>query len=131
MTGERDLLAISEGLMSGELDVAEQHPLMMARDSTLVEISDGLAFVESFANVTALVSDDRLVLIDAGGVLHAQQVHTAMRSLDRRAARHRRVHPRPRRPRVRRSLLRGRGRRAPTRRSSPTSRWSTASTGTT
>ena len=66
--------------MSGELDVAEQHPLMMARDSTLVEITDGLAFVESFANVTVLVSDDRLVLIDAGGVLHAQQVHTAVRS---------------------------------------------------
>ena len=86
-----------------------------------MEIADGLAFVESFANVTALVSDDRLVLIDAGGVLHAQQVHTAVRELDRRTARHRRLHPRTRRPRVRRSLLRGRGRAAATRRSSHTS----------
>ena len=80
MTQNRDLLALSEGLISGELDIAEHHPLGMSMGSTLVELGDGVAFVESFANVTALVSDDRLVLVDAGGVLHARGVHEAVRA---------------------------------------------------
>ena len=43
------------------------------------ELADGVAFLESFANVTALESNGRLALIDAGGILHAGGVHEQVR----------------------------------------------------
>ncbi len=75
-----DLLARSHRLITGELSIDEHHPVLPSGSSTLVELGDGLAFVESFANVTAVVDDDRLLLVDAGGVIHARQVHEAVRS---------------------------------------------------
>ena len=74
-----DVLTRSQRLISGEVSLDEHHPVLPSGDSTLTELGDGLAFVESFANVTALRDEDRLLLVDAGGVLHAGQVHRAIR----------------------------------------------------
>ena len=75
-----DLLELSARLLSGETTIDERHPVMPTGNSTLTELGDGLAFVDSFANVTALVDGDRLLMVDAGGVIHATQVHQAVRS---------------------------------------------------
>ena len=75
----RDLLAISDGLLRGSLSIADHFPVGIPAASELVELGDGLAFVESFANVTAISDGGGLGLIDAGGVLHAGQVHRAVR----------------------------------------------------
>ena len=75
-----DLLELSARLLSGETTIDERHPVMPTGNSTLTELGDGLAFVDSFANVTALVDGDRLLMVDAGGVIHAAQVHQAVRS---------------------------------------------------
>ena len=75
-----DLLELSARLLSGETTIDERHPVMPTGNSTLTELGDGLAFVDSFANVTALVDGGRLLMVDAGGVIHATQVHQAVRS---------------------------------------------------
>jgi len=75
-----DPLALSERLITGELPISEHHPVMPTGRSTLTELGDGLAFVDSFANVTAMVDDGRLLMVDAGGVIHATQVHEAVRA---------------------------------------------------
>lgn len=74
-----DLLDLSERILSGALSIDEHHPLSITGGTTLVELDDGLAFLESFANVTALVAEGRLLLVDAGGILHAGPVHEAIR----------------------------------------------------
>lgn len=74
-----DLLSLSERIISGELPIDEHHPLSIRGGTTLQELGDGLAFIESFANVTAIVADGQLLLIDAGGILHAGQVHEQVR----------------------------------------------------
>jgi len=76
----RDLLSTSERLLSGELPIEQHHPVAMAAGTEMVEVGDGLAFVESFANVAAIASDGELSLIDVGGVIHAKQVHATLRS---------------------------------------------------
>lgn len=76
---ERDLLAVSAGLLDGSLSVEEHFPLGMGAGATLLELDDDLAFVESFANVVALRHDGELALVDAGGVMHARQVHATVR----------------------------------------------------
>ncbi len=76
----RDLLALSDGLLSGEIPGVDNQLLSMATSNELVGLGDGLAFVESFANVTAIRSGGELALIDAGSVLFAREVHSAIRS---------------------------------------------------
>ncbi len=48
----------------------------------LEEMVDGVAFVGSFANVTAVRTDDGLVLIDTSSPLMAPKVHGALRKWD-------------------------------------------------
>ncbi len=74
-----DLLGISEAIISGELSITDHSPLEIRGGTTLSELGDDLAFIESFGNVTALRTGDHLLLIDAGGVLHASGVHEAVR----------------------------------------------------
>lgn len=74
-----DLLAESERLLSGETTTDERHPLFIRGGTTLVELGEGLAFVESFANVTAFTDGGRMLLVDAGGVLHFHEVHRQLR----------------------------------------------------
>ena len=73
----------------------------------LAEIQPGLAFVDAFANSSAVDTDDGLVVVDTSGVFHAKSVHETMRRWSREPARHRDLHARPHRPRLRRRPLRG------------------------
>lgn len=79
----RDLLDISNGLLDGRLSIEDHYPVSMSTSSEVVELRDGLAFVESFANVTAIEDGGELALIDAGSVIHANQVHGVIRSWTR------------------------------------------------
>jgi alkyl sulfatase BDS1-like metallo-beta-lactamase superfamily hydrolase len=74
-----DLMELSARLLSGAVSVEDHHPLDMGRPVTLQEVSDGIAFVEAFANVVTVRTDDGLVLVDASGPLHAGAVHEAIR----------------------------------------------------
>jgi alkyl sulfatase BDS1-like metallo-beta-lactamase superfamily hydrolase len=74
-----DLLAISEAILDGRSAIESRHPLNMGAKATLQEVADGVAFVEAFANVTAVDTPDGLVLVDASGPLHAKAVHEAVR----------------------------------------------------
>jgi alkyl sulfatase BDS1-like metallo-beta-lactamase superfamily hydrolase len=76
---DRDLLTISAGLIDGSLSIEDHDPLGMGDGASLVEVGPGLAFVESFANVTAVAGHGELALIDTGGVLHAAAVHASLR----------------------------------------------------
>src|SRR6476661_3202308 len=78
--GEPDLLERSERLLDGSTRIGDHHPLDMRRPVTLEELAPDLAFVEAFANVCAVRTDDGLVLVDAAGPLHAAAVHEAIRS---------------------------------------------------
>jgi glyoxylase-like metal-dependent hydrolase (beta-lactamase superfamily II) len=75
-----DLLELSESIITGRTSIESRHPVAMMGVTELHELAEGLAFVESFANVTAFDVDDRLVLIDAGGILAAGTVHRAIRA---------------------------------------------------
>ena len=74
-----DLLELSASILDGSATIDSHHPLRMSRQSTLQEVADRVAFVEAFANVVAIDTDDGLVLVDAAGPLHAAQVHEAIR----------------------------------------------------
>jgi alkyl sulfatase BDS1-like metallo-beta-lactamase superfamily hydrolase len=73
-------LELSRRLVNGDASLAEHHPVLPTGPTSLTELGPGLAFIESFANVTAVVDEGRLLLVDAGGVLHAAQVHEAVRT---------------------------------------------------
>jgi alkyl sulfatase BDS1-like metallo-beta-lactamase superfamily hydrolase len=72
------VLELSERILSGEQDPSSFHPL--APRGGLEEVADGVAFVPSFANVSALRTDDGLVLFDTGSTLLSEQVHDEVRS---------------------------------------------------
>jgi len=74
-----DLLELSERLLTGSEDPAA-HTALLVGDSSLDELGDGLAFVRSFGNVTALTDGGELLLVDAGGPVHAVGVHEVVRS---------------------------------------------------
>jgi alkyl sulfatase BDS1-like metallo-beta-lactamase superfamily hydrolase len=74
-----DLLALSDDIISGRVSIDSRHPLAIMGGTELHELGDGLAFIESFANVTVFDTGDRLAMIDAGGILAAGQVHRAIR----------------------------------------------------
>ncbi len=74
-----DLLEQSEALIAGDLSIEDRPPVDIRSGTSLHELAEGVAFIESFANVTALQVDDRLALVDAGGILAAGQVHSAIR----------------------------------------------------
>jgi alkyl sulfatase BDS1-like metallo-beta-lactamase superfamily hydrolase len=74
-----DLLELSASILDGEATIDSHHPLRMSRSTTLQEVADRVAFVEAFANVVAIDTDDGLVLVDAAGPLHAQAVHEDVR----------------------------------------------------
>jgi len=71
------LLALSDRILRGEESITDHHPF--AASNQLEEVGDRVAFVESFANVTALATDDGLCLIDTGSAFTAGPVHDAVR----------------------------------------------------
>jgi len=79
-----DLLELSERILSGAQSIDTHHPLQIGGRTVLQEVADGVAFVEAFANVTAVSTPEGLVLIDASGPLHANAVHEVIRGWDSR-----------------------------------------------
>ena len=73
---------LAERLWTGDRSAAGHHPWHALQE--LEEIETGVGFVSSFANVTALDTDEGLVLIDAGSFLLARQVHEIVRGWSRR-----------------------------------------------
>jgi alkyl sulfatase BDS1-like metallo-beta-lactamase superfamily hydrolase len=70
-----DVVEVSERLWRGErLDV---NPFSFMGE--LAEVGDDTAFVPSFANVSALRTDDGLVLVDTGSEVLARNVHGKVR----------------------------------------------------
>ncbi len=73
-----DVLAIADRLWRGQIDVASLHPVGGHRGG-LAEPSAGVAFVPSFANVSAFSTEDGLVLVDTGSTFVARAVHQELR----------------------------------------------------
>ena len=74
------VLDLSDRLWRGELDIVDAHPFSLI--GPVEELADGVAFVPSFANVSALRTDDGLVLVDTGSAPLAAHVHSTVRSWD-------------------------------------------------
>ena len=72
---EPDALEVAERLWQGEQ--VSFHPF--SRLGGLVEPAEGVAFVPSFANVSAFATEEGLVCIDTGSAALARQVHTEIR----------------------------------------------------
>jgi alkyl sulfatase BDS1-like metallo-beta-lactamase superfamily hydrolase len=71
------VLETADRLWRGEADIAEQHQFFP--DTSLTEIADGVAFVRSFANVSAFATGDGLVLVDTGSLFFAVAIHDQLR----------------------------------------------------
>jgi alkyl sulfatase BDS1-like metallo-beta-lactamase superfamily hydrolase len=72
------VLERSARVLDGERGGGRGHPLAASGD--LEEVAPDVAFVPSFANVSALQSADGLVLFDTGSTMLSEQVHTQLRS---------------------------------------------------
>lgn len=79
---ETDLLELSEDIIEGRKPIESHHPVMIGGATRLAEVAPGVAFVESFANVTAFATADGLVLVDAGSPIHAPSIVEAVRAWD-------------------------------------------------
>ena len=77
MPDAHDVLAVAERLWRGGLH-PEFHPLCPS--TGLAEVADGVAFVPSFANVSAVTTDDGLMLVDTGSSLMASEIHRTLRT---------------------------------------------------
>ncbi|MCG3173637.1 MAG: putative alkyl/aryl-sulfatase YjcS [Myxococcota bacterium] len=76
-----DVRRLAGQLWNGEITTAEQHPLLTF--AGLEEYADGVAFISSMANVTAIRAGDGLLLADAGGPIAAQAVREQLRAWSR------------------------------------------------
>jgi alkyl sulfatase BDS1-like metallo-beta-lactamase superfamily hydrolase len=72
------LLDLSDRIFNGSAAIADHHPFRPS--NRIEEVGDGVAFVESFANVTAISTPDGLCLVDTGSAFAAGAVHDAVRS---------------------------------------------------
>ena len=73
-----DVLEIADRLWRGEIDIASQHPVS-GFVGGLAEVGDGVAFLPSFANVSAFATAEGLVLVDTGSSFVAEAVHGTLR----------------------------------------------------
>ena len=78
MSDQHDVLATADRLWRGEISTEEIHPLSPSEG--LAEVADGVAFVPSFANVSAIATEDGLLLVDTGSTFFASQVHRTLRA---------------------------------------------------
>jgi alkyl sulfatase BDS1-like metallo-beta-lactamase superfamily hydrolase len=75
-----DILDLADRLWRGETTVEETHPFSLIGEAQ--EVAAGVAFVPSFANVSAFTTDDGLVLVDTGSAPLAEHVHATLRRWD-------------------------------------------------
>ena len=71
------VVELADRLWRGEVSIGDNHPLRPLR--RLEEVADGVAFVASFANVSALTTEDGLFLVDTGSQALAGEVHDQIR----------------------------------------------------
>ncbi|HVF32749.1 MAG TPA: alkyl sulfatase dimerization domain-containing protein [Acidimicrobiales bacterium] len=74
-----DILTLADKLWRGEADLEGHHPVSGQNAGDLAEVQDGVAFLPSFANVSAFTTGDGLVLVDTGSALYAEAVHEQVR----------------------------------------------------
>jgi alkyl sulfatase BDS1-like metallo-beta-lactamase superfamily hydrolase len=72
-------MEVAEDLWTGRLATTPRHPFAKPLQQ-LEEIDPGVAFVSSFANVTALATDAGLVLIDVGSFAFGRLVYEQVRA---------------------------------------------------
>ncbi len=72
------ILDLADRLWRGEADIVDFHPFRNL--GSVEEVADGVAFLPSFANVTAVATDDGLIMVDTGSPPVAQLVHSEIRS---------------------------------------------------
>jgi len=72
-----DILELADGLWRGEITTDQYHPV--GHHGGLAEICDGVAFLPSFANVSAFTTEDGLVLVDTGSAPLAPLIHEELR----------------------------------------------------
>ena len=72
-----DLLELSDQLWRGEIDTRRYHPF--AHHDALAEFGGNTGFVASFANVSALRTDEGIVLVDTGSSLFSGPAHDTLR----------------------------------------------------
>src|SRR5436305_14298687 len=87
---DSDILDVADRLWRGDIAIEEAHPF--APRGSVAQVAEGCAFVPSFANVSAVATDEGLVLVDTGSQLFARaaldelrrwstdRVHTAVYS---------------------------------------------------
>jgi alkyl sulfatase BDS1-like metallo-beta-lactamase superfamily hydrolase len=71
------ILDLADRLWTGEVDIVDAFPVGHA--GPIEEVAPGVAFLPSFANVTALSSEDGLVLVDTGALPLARRMHDEVR----------------------------------------------------
>ncbi|MCL4422026.1 MAG: MBL fold metallo-hydrolase [Actinobacteria bacterium] len=74
-----DVLELAERLWNGEVEIESVHPVSLPVTSRLAEPAHGVAFVPSFANVSAVSTGDGLVLVDTGSAPLAASVKAEIR----------------------------------------------------
>ena len=72
-----DVIALADRLWNGDVLASGVHPVGFR--GNLAEIADGVAFIPSFANVSAFATDDGLVLVDTGSSFMAASIHQQIR----------------------------------------------------
>jgi alkyl sulfatase BDS1-like metallo-beta-lactamase superfamily hydrolase len=72
-----DVIELADRLWRGEASTAEHHPVVFSGE--LVEITDGVAFVPTFANCSAFATDDGLLMVDTGSSFTAAMMHEQVR----------------------------------------------------
>jgi alkyl sulfatase BDS1-like metallo-beta-lactamase superfamily hydrolase len=72
-----DVVELAERLWRGEVSVKEHHPIIFGGD--LAEITDGVAFLPTFANCSAFKTDDGLFMVDTGSAFTADKMHAELR----------------------------------------------------
>lgn len=72
-----ELLDLADKLFTGELPIEAHHPF--ASSGQMAEVQPGLAFVDAFANSSAVDTADGLLIVDTSGVFHARSVHDTLR----------------------------------------------------
>ena len=73
-----DILVTADRLWRGEISTSELHPVG-GRVGGVVEVADNVAFCPSFANATAVRTDDGLVMVDTGSSVVAPLIHAEIR----------------------------------------------------
>src|SRR5579872_5395222 len=71
------VLELADKLWRGDADIVDTHPVG-GFFGGLAEVDTGVAFVPSFANVSAFATDEGLVLVDTGSSFVASTVHDAV-----------------------------------------------------